>query len=190
MNEIEDSLLGRCRENDRKAQYELYRLCYSFMMSICIRYVRNREDAEALLNQAFLKVLTRLGKYRREVPFPLWVRRITINTVIDEYRRNKKEKEHMDYVDFTESPDEYNAVSLNTCVAKMDVERLHALIEKLPATSRRVFNLYIVDGYAHKEIADMLGMSEGTSKWHLNFARNKLKEWIAIDLPALKHVAS
>lgn len=187
---VEESLIKACQERDRRAQHELYRACYSFLMGICIRYVRNREDAEELLNQSFLKVLTNLDKYRPEVPFALWIRRIMINTVIDDFRRKQKDKEAVSYVDFDEKPDEYNAVAINDYVSKMNVEVLQSLIDKLPPMSRSVFNLFVVDGYGHKEIASLLGMSEGTSKWHLNFSRNKLKEWIAIHIPEFKQVAS
>ncbi|TND00382.1 MAG: RNA polymerase sigma-70 factor, ECF subfamily [Bacteroidetes bacterium] len=187
---IEDQLLRDCSRGDSKAQYKLYRACYSFLMGICIRYAPSREDAEELLNSGFLKVLNQIDKRRPEVPFVLWIRRIMINTIIDEFRKKKLERETIEYVDFGESPDEYDAVSVNEFIARMDVEQLQVLIDRLPQMSRKVFNLFVVDGYGHKEIAEMLGMSEGTSKWHVNFSRNKLKEWLAASIPNLQHAAS
>lgn len=187
---IEEQLLTDCGRGDSKAQYKLYRSCYSFMMSICVRYTASREDAEELMNSGFLKVLDQIGKRRPEVPFVLWMRRILINTIIDDFRKRKSERETIEYVDFGDSPGEYDAVAINEFVAKMDVERLQLLIDKLPQMSRKVFNLYVIDGYAHREIAELLGMSEGTSKWHLNFSRNKLKEWLAASIPNLQTAAS
>jgi RNA polymerase sigma-70 factor (ECF subfamily) len=185
---VEEQLLQECARHDRKAQYRLYAASYSFMMSICIRYTSSRDDAEDLLNRSFLKVLDNIGRYRPEVPFALWVRRITINTIIDEYRRRKKERENLDYVDFGDSPSEYDATVVNSYLDKINAEEIQGLIDQLPPMSRRVFNLFAVDGYGHKEIGELLGMSEGTSKWHLNFARNRLKEQISNLRPSPKTV--
>jgi len=175
---IEQELLQRCIDKERKAQFALYKQLYGFMMSICLRYCNNREDAQSLLNLGYLKLLNNLEKYRQDVPFGLWARRVMINTIIDEYRKNKKEKELLEYHDFSERNDEESLVEINDAVKRMDVAEIQQHIDKLPNVSRRVFNLFVVDGFGHKEISAMLGMSEGTSKWHLNNAREKLKEYI------------
>ena len=190
MNFIEEALLSACMRKDRKAQHQLYKLSYSFLASICIRYVKNREDADELVNMGFLKILNNLEKYRREIPFTLWMRRVMINTIIDEYRKNRKEKEMMETIDFNEYHPEFDDGEINDYVRLLDAEYIHVLVLQLPAMSRRVFNLFVVDGYAHKEIAEMLNMSEGTSKWHLNFARNKLKELLSKSSTVLKVAAS
>ena len=78
---IEHALLAACARKERSAQYQLYKLCYSFLCGICMRYVKNREDADAILNIGFLKILNNLDKYKPEIPFTLWLRRIMINTV-------------------------------------------------------------------------------------------------------------
>jgi len=175
---IETALLQQCRKNDRKAHNELYRKCYGFMMAICLRYTSNREDAQHSLNNAFLKIVTNLDKYKAEVPFGSWVSRITVNAIIDEFRRDKKRRENMSGVDFAEvrsaHPVNYNEASL-----AMDAIELEEMIQKLPEMSRKVFNLYAIDGFTHKEIAEMLGMSDGTSKWHVSFARSFLKDLIS-----------
>jgi RNA polymerase sigma factor (sigma-70 family) len=186
----DEQLLDECARGDRRAQYRLYSQCYSFMMSICIRYTPSRDEAEDLLNRSFLKILNSVGKRRKEVPFTLWVRRITINTVIDEYRKNKKANAQTELVDFNENPGEFEGAAINTYLEKVEAEQLQALINTLPEMSRKVFNLFAVDGYSHKEIAELLGMSDGTSKWHLNNARTRLKEQIAKRLPYLKNLAS
>jgi RNA polymerase sigma factor (sigma-70 family) len=169
-------LITACINRERKAEYELYTLTYSYLMSICFRYTHSRENAEEILNLGFLKALKNLDKYRPEIPFKVWIRKVMINVVIDEYRKEKKHKENIEYI---EEYDEtiYNAVE-NNVIAKMNAEEIYELIIKLPPMSQKVFNLYVIDGFSHKEIAEMLDMSEGTSKWHLNFSRNKLKEMI------------
>ena len=181
---IRKELLESCRKEDRKAQFELYRLCYSILLSVCLRYERNKEDAEFLLNKAFYKILKNLDKYSDNVPFEAWIRRITINTVIDDYRKNKK-----DIVDYVEEPMQAapaKAVDYNAAEQRFDAEELQNLINQLPPISKKVFNLYVIDGYNHKEIAEQLNMSEGTSKWHLSSARKRLK---ALVLKLMNNVA-
>jgi RNA polymerase sigma-70 factor (ECF subfamily) len=160
------------------------------MMSICIRYTHSRDDAEDLLNRSFLKVLNNLGSKKDNVPFALWVRRITINTVIDEFRKNKKKVQFTEINDHDGETEEPDANVVNEYLEQVKVEHLQSLINKLPEASRKVFNLYAVDGFGHKEIAAMLNISEGTSKWHLNAARTRLKELVFKDLPQIKSLAS
>ncbi len=174
---VDSKLLQSCLNKERAAQYELYRICYSFMMGICMRYAKDKEEASSLMNEGFLKILTQLEKYKNHIPFELWMRRIIINNIIDQYRKNKKAKEMIEYKDFSDIENESGPV-LNLAVEKMDVEQLHKFIDKLPAMSRRVFNLFVIDGYTHAEISGLLSISEGTSKWHMNNARQKLKEMI------------
>jgi len=170
---IEIDLITACIRKERKAQYELYKQTYRYLMSICIRYTQSYEEAQEALNMGFLKVLNNLEKYQSHIPFKAWIRRVIINTLIDEYRKEKKHKDNIKYVeDFEELP---VAAAVNDAISKMNVEEIHKLIVQLPPMSQKVFNLYVVDGFEHKEIADMLGISEGTSKWHLHFSREQLK---------------
>ena len=187
---IEHALLAACARKERSAQYQLYKQCYSFLCGICMRYMKNREDADAILNIGFLKVLNNLDKYNPEIPFTLWLRRIMINTVIDEYRKNKKEKETFQSIDFGEHHSDFDDHSINEFIRQNDAEYIHNMIRTLPPMSQRVFNLYAIDGFAHKEIAELLGMSEGTSKWHLNFARTRLKELMTNMMQPLKKVGT
>ncbi len=181
---IEQELLRQCIEMERKAQFALYKQLYSFLMSICIRYCKNREDAQSLMNLGYLKLLNNLEKYRQEIPFGLWARRLMINTIIDEYRKNKKEKELLEYHDFTDRREDETMVEINDAVKRMDAQEIQRHIDKLPNVTKKVFNLFVVDGFGHKDIAEMLGMSEGTSKWHLNNAREKLKATIKLTAEA------
>ena len=171
---IEIDLITACIRKERKAQYDLYKLVFRYLMSICVRYTHSYEEANEALNTGFLKILNNLEKYKADVPFKAWIRKIMVNVLIDEYRKQKKEKENtkmmMDYVEHTPM------VEINNAIAKMDAERIHKLIMELPIVSQRVFNLFVIDGFDHKEIAAMLGISEGTSKWHLHNSRELLKE--------------
>lgn len=181
---IELELITACINHERKAEYELYKITYSYLMGVCFRYTNSREDAEEKLNIGFLKILRNLDKYKPEIPFKTWIRKVMINILIDEFRKEKKHKENIEYVEeYYESRD---YADQNAAISKMNVEQIHALIMKLPPMSQKVFNLYIIDGFSHKEIAEMLSMSEGTSKWHLNFSRGKLKDMITNLVSPLK----
>ncbi len=145
-------------------------------MGICFRYVNSRDEAKQLLNIGFMKILYNLDKYKPEIPFKTWARKVMINVLIDEYRKEKRHHEVIEYVEEYYETNDYS--ELNEALVKMNVDEIHAMIKKLPNVSQKVFNLYAIDGYGHKEISEMLNMSEGTSKWHLNFSRTKLKEMI------------
>lgn len=174
--DVKIELLQACMKDNRKAQFELYQCCYSVMMSVCYRYEQNKEDAEFLLNKAFYKILTNLKNYNTAVPFEAWIRRITINTAIDEYRKNKRAR-----LDYVEEPADWAPLKMmdyNEAESKFDADDLLAMVRNLPAATQKVFNLYVIDGYNHKEIAEQMQMSEGTSKWHLSNARKKLQDMI------------
>lgn len=172
--EIQQELIIDCINRNRKAEYELYKLTYSYLMSICIRYTRNEDKAKEVLNIGFLRILTNLEKYKPEVPFKAWIRKVMINTLINEYRKDKVHIANVEYVENYHDTDKYSAI--NDVIKKIDVEQIYKFITQLPAASQNVFNLYFIDGYKHKEIAEMLNISEGTSKWHLNSAKEQLKE--------------
>ena len=192
MNYIEEALLFACIKKDRAAQFQLYKNCYPFLKGISARYVKNSDDSDALVNMGFLKILNNLEKYKREIPFTFWMRKVMINTIIDEYRKDKKRKELHRHIDFNESYAQYDSAVTNDFIKQTDAQQIYLLIAELPPTSKQVFNLFVIDGYSHKEISAMLGMSEGTSKWHLNYARNKLKEMLATlaDINRIKIAAS
>ena len=152
------------------------------MLSICLRYERNKEDADFMLNQGFMKVLTKLNQYSQDKPFEAWLRRIMINTIIDNYRKNNKENSIIQFRDIASDGGDRTWVGYNLADLNFEAEELLQMISRLPPESKKVFNLYTVEGYAHKEIAEMLGISDGTSKWHLSFARKKLRELIAASI--------
>lgn len=174
--EISKELLALCVKQDSRAQHELYRLCYSFLMSVCSRYTNNKEDSESLLNQSFLKILMSVRNYKQEVPFKLWIRKITVNTIIDEFRKNKKIKQNTLTVDFQSSVENNSLFEINNYIKKINAQEIYDLISQLPEISKTVFNMFVVDGYSHKEIAEALGIPEGTSRWQLNSAKEELKK--------------
>ncbi len=177
---IDPQLLQAAHQGDRKAQYALYRVCFPVLMAVAMRYRRDAQEAASAVNSGFLKIINHLHTYRREeVPFEAWIRRIMINTAIDEFRREKKWR---DLTVFTENierayPDE--PIAWNEADQRLDVQHLEALLRRLPPITQQVFNLFALDGFSHREISELLGMSEGTSKWHVSHARGQLRRWIA-----------
>jgi RNA polymerase sigma factor (sigma-70 family) len=174
--EIPQELIDRCRKGDRKAENELYKILYSFLMSICRRYIRQDEKAREMLNVGFCRVLININKYQPVAPFQYWARRIMVNVLINEHKKEKLHYGNHSYVETYYEDEKYSEI--NTAVDRFDISRIAMHIEKLPPASRQVFNLFIIDGYTHSEIASVLGISEGTSKWHLNASREKLKEML------------
>jgi RNA polymerase sigma factor (sigma-70 family) len=177
LNKIDDALLQACIQRNKKAEYELYKVTYSYLMSICVRYTGDEESAKEVLNLGFLKILNNLSKYHIQVPFKAWIRKIMINTLINEYKKEKIHYERHHYNGEYYETAQYS--ELNQAITKINVDDVYALIAKLPSASKQVFNLYCIDGFKHNEIADMLNISEGTSKWHLNAAREKLKTMLS-----------
>ena len=173
---IQPQLIALCIKQDRKAEYELYKLTYSYLMGICMRYSRDKDSASESLNMGFLKILKNLATYKPEIPFKAWIRRVMVNTLIDEYRKNKREREKVTYVQ--EYYDSSDFSDVNEALSRINYNQLLVQINLLPEATKKVFNLFAIDGYSHKEIGEMLTISEGTSKWHLNAARQKLKEYI------------
>ena len=173
---VQPKLIKECINRNRKAEYELYKVTYSYLMSICIRYVKNQDQAKETLNVGFLKILNNLNRYSPEVPFKAWIRKIMVNTLIDEYRKHKKQSEVIDFVEHYYENGNYS--EQNGAIDKMSVDQIHSLIAKLPPMAQQVFNMFVIDGYTHKEIGNILNIEEGTSKWHLNSARQKLKEML------------
>ncbi len=173
---IQPQLISNCIKRERKAEYEMYKITFSYLMSICIRYTRNEDTAKEILNIGFLKILTNLEKFRAEVPFKAWIRKIMVNTLIDEFRKQKKLHSNIEFVeDYLETG---NFSEANSAIQNLNAQQIRLFISQLPPASKQVFNLYAIDGYTHKEIGELLEISEGTSKWHLNSAREKLKEMI------------
>jgi RNA polymerase sigma factor (sigma-70 family) len=167
-------LIQGCRYSNRIAQKNLYERYFGRVFGIAMRYTKNQEEALDILNSAFLKVFTSLDKYEDNSNLAGWIAKIVFNTAIDHVRRNTKYRQVMDF-----NVEAEHSVG-NESLDKLQTEDLYRLIQKLPASSRSVFNLYVIDGYKHKEISEILDISVGTSKWHLSNARKELQDLIAV----------
>ncbi len=170
-------LLERCRKDDRRAHYELYSMCFSFILSVCRRYYVNKEDMESTLNQVYVKIVKNISGYIKKserIPFELWVRRIVINYIIDEFRKNKRYRESFDFRELQDAEEIHP--SFNPMLDSERLEEILDAIRLLPEMNRTVFNLFVVDGYKHEEISRMLKISTGTSKAHLHRAKMKLRD--------------
>lgn len=176
---IDVNILSACADNDRRAQKQLYEYCFRLLMPLCLRFHSNEEDARSSLNIAFLKITKGLGGIDlKEVNFNAWSKRITNNTLIDEYRKNKIQTDHYVSKETDRELDYYSDGNQNEAISDFGCDVIMKMLKEIPETSSHIFNLYVIDGYTHREIGELLGMSEGTSKWHLSTARKLLREKI------------
>lgn len=169
-------LISECAKNDRKAQETLYEVCFRFLMPLCMRYNTNEEDARATFNIGFMKILKNIGSIEPEIgSFIAWSRRIMNNTLIDEYRKNKNYKERVTSREHDRELEFHSNNTSNQAYNDFNENSVLRLLEYLKPTTKQVFVLYVIEGYNHREISDLLKMSEGTSKWHLSTARKELQ---------------
>lgn len=175
--QITPEILKACLRDDRKAIKQLYEYCFKLLMPICYRYHSHEEDARASLNIGFMKILGGIeGLVKEEMNFNAWSKRVMTNTLIDEYRKNKKHLSHIATKETERELDFHADSTCNEAEGSMGYDNIMKLVDELPSSTAKVFNLYVIDGYSHKEIGELLDMSEGTSKWHLSTARKLLRE--------------
>lgn len=163
-------ILAGCRQGRPAAQRALYQQLAYPLMGVCLRYCPSRAEAEDALQNAFIKIFQNLHQYTGQGPFEAWARRITVNTAINAYHQRQQRGPHVEYDDAPEMahPD-------GTPLEQLSADDLLQLLQTLPLGYRTVLNLYAVEGYSHAEIAEMLGISEGTSKSQLARARRLLE---------------
>lgn len=164
-----EALVKACKKGKRASQRELYKLYYSYGMSICLRYSKNREEAQEILNDGFVKVFSNLEKYDLNLSFKAWVRRILINSAIDYYRKHHKHQHTLEIVNYQHFDESPNALD------NLSVQEIMRMVHKLSPAYRMVFNLYAIEGYKHQEIAEELNITVGASKSNLAKARIKLR---------------
>jgi RNA polymerase sigma factor (sigma-70 family) len=169
----EAELIKGCLRRERGAQQQLYDLYSSKMYGICYRYVRHTMEAEDILVTAFTKVFERISQFKGEGSFEGWIRRIMVNEALTYLRKSRAMYLETDLEQADREPD-YDKLSDH-----LEAEDLLKMIQELPAGYRLVFNMYAIDGYSHKEIADQLGISENTSKSQLSRARVYLQKLLA-----------
>lgn len=167
-------LIDRCKAGERKAQELLYKQFAGKMLAVCMRYATDRMEAEDMLQNGFIRVFQKVADYRGDGSFEGWVRRIMVHSSIEYYRKHHK---MLQVVNTDEVGNEPSVNPLAT--SNLDAQALLGLIQQLAPGYRMIFNLYALEGYSHKEIAEMMGISEGASKSQLSRARGILKEQIA-----------
>jgi RNA polymerase sigma factor (sigma-70 family) len=162
-------LIAACLRDERWAQKELYESYYGKLLAVCVRYSNNYEDARDILNEGFVKVFRYLERYQVGTSLESWMKRIMINTSIDFYRKEIRHRsEDIDTA-------QYKVVEDKDVISNFTAQEILKSIQKLPPAYRAVFNLYAIEGYSHKEVAESLGITESTSRSNLVKARTKLK---------------
>jgi RNA polymerase sigma-70 factor (ECF subfamily) len=164
-----NKIIKRCADGDERAQAELYRLFSPKMFGVCLRYAKDRTEAEDNLQEGFVKVFTHIRKFRGEGSFEGWIRKIMVHVSLEKYRKHNllfPVEDIMEYEQERTSPE---------VLEKMSADELLVLVQQLSPRYRMVFNLYVMEGFNHNEIAKELGISSGTSKSNLARARNILK---------------
>ena len=170
-NATDIELITGCINNNRRAQEHLYKKFYGPMASICLRYTRNHEDAIEVLHNGFLKVFKNIHTYDvGRASLYTWIRTIIINSAIDFVRQRGKFHSHIELEKVEEPAIDADAIQ------RMSSHEVLLLVQQLSPATQTVFNLYVVEGYNHREIANLVGISEGTSKWHLSEARKQLQK--------------
>jgi len=176
-DKITPELVQQCIQDERNAIKILYEFCFTMLIPICLRYHRHQEDARSSFHLAFMKIL----KHLKTAPttgneFFSWSKRITVNTLIDEYRKEKNKTQREIAKESNHEIEIHQTNILNDGEHTLEYQMILQLVQELPSLTSKVFNLHVIDGYPHKEIAKMLDMSEGTSKWHLSNGRKLLRE--------------
>jgi RNA polymerase sigma-70 factor (ECF subfamily) len=165
-------IIEGCRAGDRTSQQHLYSHFRNYALTVCSRYAATLDEAKEVLNDSFFKVFTKIDRYNPEYAFKAWLHRIVVNTAIDRYRSRISQPIHDDLA-YASSLEVASDV-----VENLTREEIFKMVQFLPPAYRTVFNLFVVDGYSHLEIAEMLQITEGASKSNLSKARAHLKRML------------
>ena len=169
----EKKLIESCKNNDSRAQRQLYETFARKMMSVCLRYAGNRETAEDFLQEGFIRVFSSIQSYNYEGSFEGWIRRIFVNTALEALRRNDLLRNGVELEALEPQQEaDYSAVD------RISADELMELIAQLPPGFRTVFNMFAVEGYSHREIAQALHITESTSRSQYTRAKRLLQKWI------------
>lgn len=162
---LDENILQACIRKDLKAQKALYDHFSSTMFAVCMRYSNGREDAKDILQEGFIKVFGKLDQFSGKGSLEGWMKRIFINTALEHYRVNKVYQQQSDV------EEAYNVSQAPQALGKITQKEILLVLSKMAPGYRTILNMFIIEGYAHAEIAEMLGISEGTSKSQLSRAR-------------------
>jgi RNA polymerase sigma-70 factor, ECF subfamily len=168
----DQQIIELCAKHDRKAQQELYDRYSRLLLGVCLRYAADRAEAEDILQESFLKIFFNISDYSGSGSFIGWLRKIAVNTALTNYQKNLKYRYHVEIEDY---------VSVETGVTSFEEDfftsdELFKVLNELPAGYRMVFNLYAVEGYKHKEIAEMMGIDTNTSKSQYSRAKAVIRD--------------
>ena len=168
-------LIEGCRAGERTSQQRIYAQFRNYALSVCSRYATTQEDAREVVNDAFFKIFTKIDRYDSAHSFKGWLHRVVVNTAIDRYRTERNQPRH-DELNRAEGVE----VELEV-IENLTREEILKMVQRLPPSYRTAFNLFVVDGFSHPEIAEMLGITEGASKSNLSKARAHLKRMMLAD---------
>ncbi|MHC1703673.1 MAG: RNA polymerase sigma factor [Tenuifilaceae bacterium] len=180
--DINKKLVEKARQGDQQAMYRLYKMYLPAMYNTCIRIVANKFDAEDIIQESFVSAFSKMDGFRGDSSFGAWLKRIVVNKSLNHLRGKK-----LSYVD-------YDNIQIEDTNSEVDdlpnipMEMIHEGIKSLPEKARVVLNLYLLEGYMHKEIAEMLGISESTSKSQYLRAKDLLKSILVKQIEVTKHV--
>lgn len=173
MTDSELDMINGCIDGKRSSQKMLYDRFASKMLGVCMRYAKDRAEAEDMLQEGFIKVFLNIARFKNEGSFEGWIRRIMVFTAINFFKqRSRKFQEDLDR-------ENHDAVFEEDVVDKISAKEIIALVQQLPEGYRVIFNLYAIEGYTHKEIGDMLGIATGTSKSQYARARASMQQLLA-----------
>lgn len=172
---LDQEIIYKIQENDRKVILELYQQTFNVLMSAAVRYKSNREDQMSIVNTAFMKIITGIHHYKVGTAYFSWAKKIVNNTIIDDFRANRNYKALIDIDQKSYSSEQENYSSID---AQIEEEALQFMLNKLPPATKLVFNLYAFEGYTAKEICEKLGIGYETVKWHIKEARKRLRKLV------------
>jgi len=176
---IHQDIIDRCKKGEQKAQFQLYKLYYKAMFNTSFRIVNDRMEAEDIMQEAFLKAFDKIHTYSGRVSFGAWLKRIVINHSLDEVKKKRVDFESMEENPPSEKPEKENEDQEDEQNAAYNVEQIRDTINELPDGYRIVLSLYLLEGYDHEEIGDILNITSSTSRSQFTRAKNKLKEQLA-----------
>ena len=169
----ERALINGCRQKDRATQQKLYELFARKLFAVCLRYTKDRDDAEDVLQESFVKAFQHIDSFRFECPLEAWLKRIAINTALKHIRKQQPWQNQTDVEEVAHA-----LPPTETTLSDLNYQQLLKMVQELPPGCQTVFNLYAIEGYTHPEIAEMLDISEGTSKSQYARARGLLQQKI------------
>lgn len=169
----DDDLIRGCGENNRKSQEMLYRRYARAMFNLCLIYENDRENAKDILQEAFIKIFKSAGSFNRKSTLQCWMKKIITNTAIDHYRKNHNETHFIPLENLTDATSNEESIT-----STLNAGDIISQVNRLPDGARMIFQLYAIEGYTHKEIANLLHISQGTSKSQISRAKQLLKQWI------------